>query len=405
MGCTRGWRLLLLLGLVCVGALQGRGQEESREVSLQYNPGSSDTSVNVVHVRAVGNGSTIHYVWSTIGTPTVLLIFTHSETSQLQVNWTKLLSPAPQGALRIEPAESVSYATALLFTRIFEYQDVNNTANFSGTDEKYFYPAYNLSDFLWDSANATINATSLSANLTGYNASDPTDSFHNGSVSFRISAYSSSGRDSSSPRLRHTANCTKLEFLVAGVRPRGNNSRFALEMVTIEKEGRKKMESVHSIDDEYTPTIFEMMQLVPDAPNSSHARGFLQWKSVAYGSPSGTRADILPCQLHPLRPFNTTFPAGSIAHAYFGDDLADAYKLEAFNISFGIADGDFYDKNRFLSWSALIGYGEPPRDSFSILVICIMAVALGTPLLLLIVGTLVVTALRHKVYSNYEPIN
>nr|A8WH34.2 RecName: Full=Glycosylated lysosomal membrane protein B; AltName: Full=Lysosomal protein NCU-G1-B; Flags: Precursor [Xenopus laevis] len=404
MSCTRGWRLILL-GLLCVGLLGTRGQDESRKVSVQYNPGSSDTSVNVVHVRAVGDGNTIHYVWSTLGTPTVLLIYTHSETSQLQVNWTKLLSPAPQGALRVEPEESVSYATALLFTRIFEYQDVNNTANFSGTDEKYFYPPYNLSEFLWENANATVNATSLSANLTGSNTTDPSGSFHNGSVSFRISAYNTSGRDSSPPRLRHTANCTKLEFLVSGVRPRGNNSRFALEMVTIEKEGRRKMKSVLSIDDEYTPTIFEMMQLVAVAPNSSHARGFLQWKSVAYGSPSGSRADLLPCQLYPLQPLNATFTATSIAHAYFGDDLADAYNLEAFNISFGIADGDFYDKHEFLSWSALIGYGDPPRDSFSILVICIMAVALGTPLLLLIIGTVLVTAVRHKVYPNYQPIN
>uniref|UniRef100_A0A6I8SGL0 Glycosylated lysosomal membrane protein n=2 Tax=Xenopus tropicalis TaxID=8364 RepID=A0A6I8SGL0_XENTR len=370
------------------------------QVWLQYNPGTLDTSVNVLHARAVGNGSTIHYVWSTLGTPAVLLIYSESETSQLRVNWSKLLSPEPQGALSVEPAASVRYATAILFTRIFEYQDVNNTANFSGTDEKYFYPPYDLSRLRWENANASVNATSLSANLT----SDPS-SFQNGSVSFRISAYSTAGRDTSSPRLRHTANCTKLEFLLAGIRPRGNNSRFALEMATVEQEGGKKMQSVRSIDDEYTPSVFEMMQLVPDAPNSSLARGFLQWKSVAYGSPNGTRADILPCQLYPLRPVNATFPAGSIAHAYFGDALGDAYNLEAFNISFGIADGDFYDKNQFLSWSALIGYGDPPRDSFSILVICIMAVALGTPLLLLIIGAIVVTAMRHKVYSNYEPIN
>ncbi|KAG8432063.1 hypothetical protein GDO86_019527 [Hymenochirus boettgeri] len=398
------WRLLVL-GALCVGLGGTSGQEGGRRVSLQFNPGFANTTVNLLHVRAVGNGSTIHYLWSTIGSPTVLLIYTDSEKSQLHVNWTKLLSPTPQGAIAIDPAGSVRYSTALIFTKIFEYRDINNTANFSGTEEKYFYTPYDLSDFVWENANATINTTDLTARLKGSNGTDPTNSFQNGSISFRISAYGVSGRDSASPRLLHTANCTKLEFRIDNVKPRGNNSRFALEMITLEKGGRKKIESVRTIDDEYTPTIFEMMQLVPDSWNDSYARGFIQWKSVAYGSANGTRADVIPCQLYAPQPLNGTFTAPDIVRAFYGDDLMELYSLEAFNISFGIADGDFYDKHEFLSWSALIGYGDPPGDTFSILVICIMAVALGTPLLLLIIGAIVVSTLKHKVYTNYEPIN
>ncbi|KAM4690138.1 glycosylated lysosomal membrane protein [Rhinophrynus dorsalis] len=401
------WGCLAVIAALSVGmGVRGVPEKEySRRVYLQYNPGFHNTSVNLVHARAVGNGNTIHYLWSTIGVPTVLLIYTESNESQLRVNWTKLLSPAPHGAITVEPAESVRYSTALLFTRIFEYYDANNTANFSGTDQKNFYPSYDLSDFLWENANATLNTSSLTANLTGSSASDPTSSFQNGSVTLRISAYEAAGRDLTSPRLLHTANCSKLEFLLAGVKPRGNNSRFALEMVTLEKGGHKKMESLRTIDDEYTPTIFEMIQLVSESPNSSHAHGFVQWKSVAYGSPKGTRADVLPCKLYKLKALNGTLAAPSIIHAYFGENLSEIYNLEAFNISFGIADGDFYDKHKFLSWSSLIGYGTPPRDSFSILVICIMAVALGTPLLLLIIGAIVVGVLRNRVYSNYQPIN
>ncbi|CAH2327218.1 glycosylated lysosomal membrane [Pelobates cultripes] len=395
---------LAALSTLCAGlGVRGEHTDYSRRVSLQYNPGTSDKSVNLLHVRAVDNVSTIHYVWSTIGAPTALLIYTSSPTSELNINWTKLTSREPYGAITIQPSSSVLYSTALMFTRIFEYSDVNNTANFSGTAEKSFYPTYNLSDFKWENANATLNTSSLTANLTGRHKSE---SFQNGSVIFRVSAFGSSGRDLASPRLLHTANSSKLEFLMSEVKPRGNNSRFALEMFTLEKkEGCKKMVSVRSIDDEYTPTIFEVAQLIANMPNDSHAQGYFQWKSVAYGAVGGKRADSLPCQYYDLRLTNESLQFPSIVHAFFGKDLIERYNVEAFNVSFGIADGDFYDKHNFLSWSALIGYGTPPKDTFSTLVICIMAVALGTPLLLLIVGAVVVFSLRNRVYSSYEPIN
>ncbi|XP_072283504.1 glycosylated lysosomal membrane protein [Pyxicephalus adspersus] len=399
-------QLLLWTLFVGLGAT-GAPEEETRKVSLELNPGSSNSTQNLLHIRAVGNGSTIHYVWSTIGVPTVLLIYTDSDNTDLQVNWTKLLSPEPHGAIRVEPAGHVRYSTALLFTRIFEYKEVNNTADFSGTDGKFFYPPYELSEFTWASARDSLNSSALTARLTGVKATDPAGSFSNGSVAFQVSAFESSGRDASSPRLLHNANCTKMEFLLSGVQPRGNNSRFALEMVTLEKKGgRKKLRSVHSIDDEYTPTIFEVMELVPDFPNGSHAQGYFQWKSVAYGAMEGGRADTLPCKIYQPRDLNETFRIPSIVHAFYGENLTDNYNLEAYNVSFGIADGDFYDKKHFLGWSAMIGYGTPPRDSFSVLVICIMAVALGTPLVLLLVGTIVVSVIRRRrIVSQYEPLN
>ncbi|KAM4664372.1 glycosylated lysosomal membrane protein [Discoglossus pictus] len=399
--CAGLW--LALLGALCAGA---RSEEAGRRVSLEFNPGFPESSVNLLHIRAVGSGSTIHYVWSTMGAPTVLLIYTDSEQSHLTINWTKLISQEPYGAIDIEPEGSVRYSTALLFTRLFEYQDVNNTANFSGIGDIYFYPSYDLSNFQWENANATLNSSALSANLTGHSKYDPTGRFENGSLAFRVQAYKNEGRDASSPHLLHSANCSKLELLLDGVLPRGNNSRFALEMVTLEKKhGRKKMDTVHSIDDEYTPTIFEMVQLVSDSSNASYAQGFFQWKSVAYGSAMKSRDVALPVKYHQLQSLNRTLVAPNIAHAFYGEHMEDTYNMEAFNISFGMSGGDFYDKRKYLSWSALVGYGTPPKDSFSVLVLCIVAVALGTPMVLLIIGGIVIVVLKKRVYSNYQPIN
>lgn len=53
----------------------------------------------------------------------------------------------------------------------------------------------------------------------------------------------------------------------------------------------------------------------------------------------------------------------------------------------------------------LVGVGTPPSDFFSVLVIAIMAVGLGTPLLLLIVGGVYICVRKKNMLSHYETIN
>uniref|UniRef100_H9H0X6 T-complex protein 1 subunit gamma n=1 Tax=Meleagris gallopavo TaxID=9103 RepID=H9H0X6_MELGA len=248
------------------------------EVSMQYNPGWNGSSVNVLHVRSVGRGDSLHYVWSSIGAPAVLLVATRSPSSALSIDWSRLLSPAPAGAVWIEPPGSVVYAAAVVFTKLFEYSKAD-------ASEEVFYPTYDLSDFSWDSINRTVNHTALTAELRGVPTSDPSGSFSNGSLAFRVTAYESGGRDGALPGLLHTANSSKVEFVLAGAAPRGNGSRFVLEVAAVEGRGAaSRLRSTRSIDDEYTPTIFETLSLVAESRNDSSALSFLQWKATAYGS-------------------------------------------------------------------------------------------------------------------------
>lgn len=85
---------------------------------MQYNPGWDNSSVNLLHVQAVGPRDSLHYVWSSIGAPAVLLVATQSPSSALRVNWSQLLSPSPAGAIWIEPPDSVVYSTAVVFTKV-----------------------------------------------------------------------------------------------------------------------------------------------------------------------------------------------------------------------------------------------------------------------------------------------
>ncbi|POI19444.1 hypothetical protein CIB84_016811, partial [Bambusicola thoracicus] len=227
---------------------------------------------------------------------------------------------------------------------LFEYSKAN-------ASEELFYPAYDLSDFSWDSINRTVNHTALTAQLRGVPTSDPSGSFSNGSLAFRVTAYESGGRDGALPGLLHTANSSKVEFILAGAAPRGNGSRFVLEVATVEERGAaSRLRSVRSIDDEYTPTIFETLSLVAESRNDSSALSFLQWKATAYGSRHPTRGDGIQCHVGTLRAASGTRPRSAIVHAYFGDGAGGAYSVSAINVSFGGEDGGAYQERRYLSW-------------------------------------------------------
>lgn len=59
------------------------------------------------------------------------------------------------------------------------------------------------------------------------------------------------------------------------------------------------------------------------------------------------------------------------------------------------------------SRTVLVGMGTPPVDSFSPLVLSIMAVGLGTPLILILLGGVFVCIRKRATAQqvSYEPIN
>ncbi|NXD44917.1 GLMPB protein, partial [Copsychus sechellarum] len=342
---------------------------------MQYNPGWSNSSVNLLHVQAVGPRDSLHYVWSSIGAPAVLLVATQSPSSALRVNWSQLLSPSPAGAIWIDPPDSVVYSTAVVFTKVL-------LARADGVQT--LTPGDGIQTF-----GHTLYCTAPQRPA-------PCPS--------QVTAYETGGRAGCLPSLLHTADSSQLEFILAGVAPRGNSSRFVLEMATVEEAGvERRLRSQRSIDDEYTPTIFEVLSLLAEPHNSSSTLGFLQWKATAYGSRSPRREDGIQCRAQELHEANFTLP--SLVQAYFGHGLGSSCTISALNVTFGGEEGEVYREKRYLSWSVLLGFGEPPRDTFSPLVISIAAVALGTPLAMLLLGSCLLLLARRRRYSEYEPIN
>ncbi|XP_069796506.1 glycosylated lysosomal membrane protein [Narcine bancroftii] len=403
--------VLAAFWLVTLSPALARPDSYRRQVTFEYNPGrdpptASSTAPNLLHVRAVGCNDTIHYVWSSLGAPTVLLIYSRSASSTLRVNWTKLVLRDPTGAVRIEPPEAVVYSTAVVFSRLFEYDDVNCTADLMQVPADSFYPSYLLEDFTWEDVNATINTSTFTAQLRGRNATGR--AFANGSIAFRIAAFEDSGCDGDLPHLLHTANSSKVEFVIENLQARGNQSRFGLELLVLEDEvTQQEMRVSRTIDDEYTPSIFKVAELVGVMRNSSQVRSFLQWKPVVYSSPRPSLVNSTQSRHYTLQTDpNQTLPATSIAFALAGTQWRQGSGVSALNISFG-SPGDQLDLSHpYISWSALIGYGDPPEDTISVLVLVIMAVGLGLPALLLLLGGVVVSTIRRRRQTTgYQPIN
>uniref|UniRef100_A0A8C1NIA2 Glycosylated lysosomal membrane protein n=1 Tax=Cyprinus carpio TaxID=7962 RepID=A0A8C1NIA2_CYPCA len=382
----------------------GNGDTFRRKVSVELNPGLTPPSVlppgvGLVHVRGLGLNDTLHFLLCNAGAPALLMVHTNSSRSAVQVDWPEFINHSSAGSLRVAPQSSVQYSSALVFTRVWEYDDVNNTADPQQTAETSFYPPYELQNFLW-SLNVSVNQSDHTVTLCG---GEKTESFVNGSLCLQFSAFESEGREKVWPSLRHNANSSQLRVWLDGMTPRGNHSRFALEFQSVADSGFEGRVDVHSsIDDEYTPSIFKVSQWVSSPVNSSGVVGYNQWKPVAYRKPQPVFEDATPCKHSQLVSVNR-IPRSGLVQAYFTDHP----HTSGLNISFGIdKDPVFYSNSKYISWTVLVGLGEPPADSFSTLIIIIITVGLGTPLAIIIVGGVFVwIRKRMSNSSGYEPIN
>lgn len=380
--------------LLLVFSLFSGGHSFSRQLVVELNPGSpfAPPGGELLHVRAVGDNDTLHFLFCSQGAPTLLLVHTNTSSSTVKVNWSQFVSRNHSGSLKVEPESSVLHSTAVVFSRLLEYDDVNDTAEPTSD----LLPPYELQDFSW----SRLRLSGPTALLCGAAAS-----FANGSLCLQLSVFESAGRGQSWPRLLHTANSSQVGVWIDGVLPRANRSRFLLELQAVGGAYPLSRVEVHrSIDDEFTPSIFKVSQWVSAENGSSDVLGFVQWKPVAYRQPAPTLEDATPCRHSDPRP-----QSGEAAAAASGLIRAFYAKPEAFglNVSFGLAGEPFYDSTKFLSWTLLVGSGSPPMDSFSPLVLSMMAVGLGTPLILLLVGGVYVCVRKRAAASTatYEPIN
>ncbi|XP_058264882.1 glycosylated lysosomal membrane protein isoform X2 [Hemibagrus wyckioides] len=282
----------LFLIVYYVDGFVWHGDTFTRKVSLEMNPGLTPPhpphGVSMLHARALGRNDTLHFLLCSGGAPALMLIHTHSTESTLKVNWTKFVTSDPAGSVKVEPESSVQYRGALVFTRLWEYDELNTTG------QEVLSP-YELQDFDWEDVNQTVDYTHHTAELCGRHAHFS----RNASLCLHFSLYESSGRDGAWPSLLHNANSSQLRILLNNVMPRTNQSHFGLELQTVSEASEPGLQThvhVHrSIDDEYTPSIFQVSEWVWPHDNSSSKVGFSQWKPVMYKKSLPAIEDAAPC--------------------------------------------------------------------------------------------------------------
>ncbi|KAM3596564.1 uncharacterized protein V6R79_016811 [Siganus canaliculatus] len=386
-----GGAVSFLIAVLSVGLWQD-GETLSRQLSVELNPGTSSPPPggDLLHVRAVGDNDTLHYLWCSQGAPTLLLVHTNSSSSTVQVNWTQFLDRNQSGGLKVEPESSVLYSHALVFSRLMEYDDANDTADPASSE---LLPPYDLQDFSW----SPLNGSSPTASLCG---SAPSSA--NGSLCLQVSVFASDGRGHLWPRLLHTANSSQVEVWLDGMLPRATRSRFLLELQSVGGASPLSHVEVHrSIDDEFTPSIFQVSRWIPQN-SSSVDLGFVQWKPVAYRRATHALEDATPCRHSaPLPQSGQEVAAASgLIRAFYENP-----QTFGLNVTFGLAGEPFYNSTRFLSWTLLLGSGSAPVDSFSPLVLSMMAFGLGAPMILLLLGGVCVFFRKRPETTTYEPIN
>ncbi|XP_067932457.1 glycosylated lysosomal membrane protein A-like [Watersipora subatra] len=391
--------------------------------NMDWCRNTSFTGGVITHLVATGPKDELHHLFCTIGAPTLMSSRTAIGT-HVNISYEKLRSP--HGAEVISYTSAPEHSFGMVFPNIYEYNDVQDTANLSDyishPDSILLHKLTNLDWFVYNKSGddtyqkMIVNATSSSSNHSLLN--------EKGYLSFTIQYDSKDGRLEGRPHMEYTANSSMVTVVMSDLKTNWPSSRFVLEMVMFSTENSSVSPAqtwnatltneVKSLDDEYSPGVFKMKNwhANPNKPREA-AWGYAQWKPVVYTSPARLNADLSTASSYPNLAkdkkyiLNVTLPSRSLFTLYFGADDTSEVSLNATNISYGITKDKFYTHTKYLTWTMSMGMGPPPEDDVSILVILVIAVGLGIPLVLMILSAVYVCVknIRKKREVVYTPIN
>lgn len=180
------------------------------------------------------------------------------------------------------------------------------------------------------------------------------------------------------------------------------SSSFRYLMVSSESksEGSFKLNKRRNLDDEFTPGIFDVYDVVSPRSNNDSRGSFFQYRPVCYTTVGRTVSDSTELKQGDIRSFNNnqkeiekfTYTLPYMFYGYtFGSKIA-----QGSNITLGLTGDGFYSKTNYTSFSMLMGVGAPPIEKLSMFVKTFAAIGLGVPLLVLLVGGIYVAMKRYN---------
>ncbi|KAL0269738.1 UNVERIFIED_CONTAM: hypothetical protein PYX00_007373 [Menopon gallinae] len=372
--------LIFLLFLTTANSLR-------RLLTMEKTPGCPNCKYPLYYTRAQGPNDTLHYIWDFYGKPTMFVALTEPNATAT-FNWTEYAALKQSVSFDSEP----HYTFALVVNNVIEFNDVDDTGIMTPSTESV---SYDTQRFAWTVV-ALMNGTSekdfVSLDMRSTNYTDGMMSLA-GNVIIQLSAFGLEGHDFLQPRLVHTANTTQCRIIMDGLRSNTgyNASRFAVEFITVSSDSKNDSSTIESrmnLDDENSPGVFSVVDLTtPQSQNHLYKGVFLQWRPVAftYEIPSLVNStEVLTYNvtdvLDPKVELKDTF-----VYRYYGSDLNNQL-IQQTVVSLGFAEDGFYKKTNYSSWTFTINYGSPETEKFSLLVIMVMAIGLGFPVVLILIG-------------------
>ncbi|XP_053972558.1 glycosylated lysosomal membrane protein-like [Hylaeus volcanicus] len=379
--------LLLFVTLVDFGYCT----ERTLRSSLNPDCGSlcKDRNLTTVYLRADGPNDTLHYLWDFGGNPSILLALT-SPSASINISWEDFIARKKNSIMF---TEKPVYTFGIVINKIIEFNDVNDTAliniaNVLNTD--ILHPMF----YHWERKAISNGSEFVTLDMEGkyYNDAALNISRH-GTVKLSLRGFCSLDHSEVLPHMLHTENSTQVDIILDNVQTNKNfsNSRFAIELLVV-GEGNPDIpmfvDPKKSLDDEHTPGIFEVVEVrTPPYKSMDDFRtegAYLQWRPVSYTTESrSVSSSTETIQYPPVKVDNHTIAIqNSMLYCYYGDKVNDLL-TQRMIVSLGMKGDGFYKQTHYSTWTFLIGYGTPPNEKFSYLVIMIVSIGLGIPLIIL----------------------
>lgn len=209
---------------------------------------------------------------------------------------------------------------------------------------------------------------------------------------FQLNAFSTRDHGMDYPHLLHTSNTTQIDIVFNNVSTKFDRPRFAVELLFVVSEQAVsgtdfEITKRKSLDDEHTPGIFEIIDVLSPGAFKFSTGGYLEYRPVSYTQ--AERDVSTSTETHQTEPKSIEYAAdalnATLAYAIYGSKL-DSLLVQGMNISFGFSGDGFYSKTNYTTMTFQVGYGVPPIERLSAFVLIVAGIGIGLPLAMLIFG-------------------
>ncbi|XP_035738277.1 glycosylated lysosomal membrane protein B-like isoform X1 [Vespa mandarinia] len=361
----------------------------SAKRTLHFEERCKNKNWTTMYLRADGSNDTLHYLWDFGGKPSILMALTSLSTT-LNIVCEDFLQKKDNSVIF---SEKPTYTIGFILNNIIEFNDVNDTAviNLDNVANiNFLKPEF----FRWSRKSFSMFGDSFGLDMEGNSYNDkPMNIIRYGSIKFSLRGYYFMDHTDTIPHMLHTENATLVDLILDNIQTNESfsNSRFAIELMIVGGGDPHKsiiIDSKKNLDDEHTPGIFEMIEVrMPsfDRPEEvENNSAYLQWRPVSYVSANRDIADSTEIVQYRSSNVNDHITAieNSMLYCYYGNE-ANELLIQTLLISIGSKGDGFYKNTHYTTWTFIIGYGIPPDEQFSYLVIMIISIGLGLPLIIM----------------------